>query len=173
MGRASNKKDKNIYQIYREEQGLTREKASDLMDGMTPSRIEKIEKGQEPTPYDILQMADCYKHPDLCNYYCSHRCAIGDKYVPEIELSSLPNIILETIASLNDIAPYTNLLIQIGRDGVISDNEIPKFAYISAKLENIARSVDSLKLWIEKTANEDNLNMDLFRKELEKLNNEP
>lgn len=74
MGRVSTKKDKTIYQIYREDAGLTREKASELMEGISASRIEKIEyETQEPAPYDVVQMADCYKRPDLCNYYCSHR----------------------------------------------------------------------------------------------------
>ena len=67
-------------------------------------------------------MADCYKKPDLCNFYCSHKCAIGEKYVPEVEVTELPNIILETIASLNEITPYTGQLIQIARDGKISDD---------------------------------------------------
>lgn len=43
MGRVSTKKDKTIYQIYREDAGLTREKASELMEGISASRIEKIE----------------------------------------------------------------------------------------------------------------------------------
>jgi len=73
MGRISNKKDKSIYQLYREQRGLTRERTSELMQGMTASRIEKIENGQEPTPYDIVQMADCYKTPDLCNYSKRHK----------------------------------------------------------------------------------------------------
>ena len=47
MGRVSVKKNKSIYQLIRENCGLTREKASDLMEGMTASRIEKIENGQE------------------------------------------------------------------------------------------------------------------------------
>ena len=121
MGKQSTRENKNIYQLCREEQDLTREKASEKMVGISASRIEKIEyELQEPTPYDIVQMADCYKRPDLCNYYCSHRCAIGDRYVPEIEISELSNIILETIASLNEINPLTGRLIQIARDGKIS-----------------------------------------------------
>ena len=67
MGRISVKKNKTLFQLYREELGLTRERASELMEGMTASRIEKIENGQEPTPYDVIQMADCYNKPDLCN----------------------------------------------------------------------------------------------------------
>ena len=69
MGKQSTRKNKTIYQICRETQGLTREKAAELMDGISDSKIEKIEyELQEPTPYDIIQMADCYKRPDLCNY---------------------------------------------------------------------------------------------------------
>lgn len=169
MGRVSVKKDKSVYQLFREECGLTREKASELMDGMTASRIEKIENGQEPTPFDIIQMADCYKKPDLCNYYCSHRCAIGEKYVPQVEISELPNIILETIASLNEITPHTGQLIQIARDGKISDEEIPAFAFISKKLDEISLAIDALNLWIDKTASENNLNAELLKREKDRI----
>lgn len=57
--------------------------------------------------YDIIQMADAYKRPDLCNYYCSHKCEIGHRYVPEVKVTDLSNIILETIASLNEINPLS------------------------------------------------------------------
>lgn len=172
MGRISTRESKTIYQICREESGLSREKASELMDGMSTSRIEKIEyEAQRPTPYDIVQMADCYKRPDLCNYYCSHRCEIGDRYVPEVEVSELSNIILETIASLNDISPLTNRLIQIARDGRITDDEIPDFAYISSKLDEVSLAVNALNLWVEKTAGQNQLNFSLFNSEKEKLKN--
>lgn len=101
MGKQSTRKNKTIYQICREAQGLTRERAAELMDGISDSKIEKIEyELQEPTPYDIVQMADCYKRPDLCNYYCSHKCAIGERYVPEVEVSESPVLSWRPIASL-------------------------------------------------------------------------
>ena len=140
-----------------------------MMEGVSSSRIEKIENGQDPTPYDIIQMADCYKKPDLCNYYCSHKCAIGEKYVPEVEVTELPNIILETIASLNEITPYTGQLIQIARDGKITDDEIPAFAFISKKLDDISLAIDALNLWIDKTASENGLNSELLKEEKDKL----
>lgn len=43
MGKQSTRENKNIYQRCREEQGLTREKASEKMIGVSASRIEKIE----------------------------------------------------------------------------------------------------------------------------------
>ena len=169
MGKQFTRENKNIYQLCREAQGLTREKASELMDGVSASRIEKIEYGtQNPTPYDVIQMADCYKRPDLCNYYCSHKCEIGYRYVPEIEMTDLSNIILETIASLNEINPLTGRLIQIARDGKISDDEIKDFAFISNKLDEISLAIDSLNLWVDKTAGEQGLNIELLREEKKK-----
>lgn len=170
MGKQSTRENKNIYQLCREAQGLTREKASEKMFSVSASRIEKIEyELQEPTPYDIIQMADCYKRPDLCNYYCSHKCFIGDRYVPEVEISELSNIILETIASLNEINPLTSRLIQIARDGKITDDEIRDFAFISKKLDDVSLAIDSLNLWVDKTASENNINIELLNAEKDKL----
>ena len=42
MGRASIKENKTPYQIAREELGLSREKASELLESIPPERIEKI-----------------------------------------------------------------------------------------------------------------------------------
>ena len=168
MGKQSKRENKTIYQICREEAGLTRSEASEKMTAVSDSKIEKYEI-QEPTPYDIIQMADAYRRPDLCNYYCSHKCEIGHRYVPEVKVSDLSNIILETIASLNEINPLTTRLIQIARDGRISDDEIKDFALISKKLDEISLAIDSLNLWIDKTASEQALNIELLNEEKEKL----
>lgn len=170
MGKKSTRENKNIYQISREYQGLTREKASDLMVGVSPARIEKIEyETLTPAPYDVVQMAEAYKRPDLCNYYCSHQCEIGEKYVPEIEIADLSSIILETIASLDEINPLTGRLIQITRDGKITDDEIKDFALISSKLDEISLAINALNLWVDKTAVEHKLNRELLALEKEKL----
>ncbi len=170
MGRKSTKANKTIYQLYREERGLTREKASELMGTLSSDRIEKIENERiDPLPYDILQMSKCYKAPNLCNYYCSHQCDIGKKYIPEIEITELPNIIIETIASLNSITPLTNRLIEISRDGKITDDEIPDFAQIKSCLDQVSQASDALNLWVERTISQEELNEDLLREEIEKL----
>ena len=76
--------------------------------------------------------------------------------------------ILETIASLNEINPLTTRLIQIARDGKISDDEIKDFAFISNKLDEISLAIDSLNLWVDKTAGEQGLNIELLREEKKK-----
>ena len=167
MGKQSTKENKTIYQLCREAAGLTRAEASDKMEAVSDSKIEY--ETQEPTPYDIIQMADAYKRPDLCNYYCSHKCEIGHRYVPEVEVTDLSNIILETIAGLNEINPLISCLIQIARDGKISDDEMKDFAFISKKLDEISLAIDSLNLWVDKTASEQGLNLELLNAEKEKL----
>lgn len=81
----------------------------------------------------------------------------------------MSDIILETIASLNEINPLTTRLIQIARDGKISDDEIKDFAFISKKLDEISLAVDALNLWVDKTASEQKLNIELLHSEKEKL----
>ena len=61
--------------------------------------------------------------------------------------------------------PLTTRLIQIARDGKISDDEIKDFAFISNKLDEISLAIDSLNLWVDKTAGEQGLNIELLREE--------
>ena len=73
MARVSTKENKNIYFRSREERGLTREEASELLNGLTADRIEKIENERSlPHPDEVLMMAEGYKAPHLCNYYCAN-----------------------------------------------------------------------------------------------------
>ena len=124
MGRASTKSNKNRYQLVREELGLSREKASELLEAVTPERIEKIESGKSlPHPDEVLTMAAKYRRPSLCNYYCSNQCPIGQAYVPEIEITA---------------------------DGKIEGDEIDDFIRIQEELEKISITVETLQLWAEK-----------------------
>ena len=50
-----------------------------------------------------------------------------------------------------------------------SDDEMKDFAYISKKLDEISLAIDSLNLWVDKTAEEQGLNLDLLNAENEKL----
>ena len=72
MARMSTKENKNIYQLTREELKLTRVTASELLEVIPPERIEKIENERSlPHLDEVLTMAEKYKRPDLCNYYCA------------------------------------------------------------------------------------------------------
>ena len=151
MGRASTKENKNQYQLIREELGLSREKASELLETIPPERIEKIENERScPHPDEVLVMSQKYKKPSLCNYYCSNQCPIGKEYVPEVQVKELSAIVLEMLASLNSVSKTKDRLIEIAADGVISNDEIEDFIYIQNELEKISITVETLQLWAER-----------------------
>lgn len=151
MGKVSTKENKNRYFQAREELGLTRAEASELLEVISGDRIEKIENERiAPQPYDVLAMARAYKKPSLCNYYCSHECPIGQEYVPAVEIKALSSIVLEMLASLNSIDKQKDRLIEIAADGKISNNEIEDFIHIQSELERISVTVETLQLWSER-----------------------
>lgn len=150
MARASTKENKNIYQTTREGLRLTREAAGELLETIAPERIEKIENERSmPHPDEILTMAEKYKQPTLCNYYCANQCPIGQQYVPEIKIKDLSQIVLEMLASLNAMNKRKERLIEITADGSISGDELEDFIYIQQELERISVTVETLQLWCE------------------------
>ena len=151
MARVSTKENKNIYHKTRESLQLTREAASELLESITPERIEKIENERSlPHPDEVLVMAEKYKQPSLCNYYCANQCPIGQQYVPEVKIKDLSQIVLEMLASLNSMGKQKDRLIEITADGKVTGDELEDFIYIQEELERISIAVETLQLWSER-----------------------
>ncbi|MBQ6603339.1 MAG: XRE family transcriptional regulator [Eubacterium sp.] len=163
MGRASVKENKNIYQRCREGLGLTREKAGELLEVIPPERIEKIENERSSAhPDEVVIMAEKYKAPHLCNYYCANECPIGQKYVPEIKTKELSQIVLEMLASLNSMSRKQERLIEITADGQIGGDEVKDFIQIQDELEKISVAVETLQIWTEKMMADGNIDRELY-----------
>ena len=151
MGRMSTKENKNHFQLCREDMGLSREKASELLGWISPERIEKIENEKSlPHPDEVLAMSEAYKVPRLCNYYCANLCPIGQEYVPEVKVKELSQIVLEMLSSLNSVRKKQERLIEITADGEITNDEVEDFVNIQRELERISLTVETLQLWSER-----------------------
>lgn len=153
MSKETTKENKNPYYVMREEKDWTREYVCyEKLDGLiSHNKLEKIENDRiNIHPDDVLLLAQTYDAPELCNYYCSHECPIGQKYVPEIQVKDLSRIVLEMLASLNSVEKEKNRLIEITADGEITDDEIKDFMTIQEQLEKISMTVEALQLWTEK-----------------------
>ena len=155
MGRKSIKANKNYYQEIRESANLTREKASELLEFISSDRIEKIEAYKSlARPEEILKMAEAYKKLDLPNYYCTHECPIGKKYVQPIEYKDLSQITLEMLSTLNSLEKQKNRLIEITVDGQITKDEEEDFKKIKNQLDDMSKTIASLSIWLESKINE-------------------
>ena len=169
MARVSTKENKNLYHRTRESLQLTREAASELLESITPERIEKIENERSlPHPDEVLVMAEKYKQPSLCNFYCANQCPIGQQYVPEVTVKDLSQIVLEMLASLNSMYKQKERLIEITIDGEVSEDELKDFIYIQEELERISIAVETLQLWSERMLATGKIDPELYRKYREK-----
>ena len=165
MGRVSIKENKNRYQLKREELGLSRDKASELLEGLSPERIEKIESEKSlPHPDEVLLMARGYKAPSLCNYFCARECPIGQTHVPQIAPRSLSQIVLEMLASLNAMQNRRDRLIEITSNGQVEDDEEEDFVRIQENLAKISETAEALRLWAETMLAEGKIDLELYEK---------
>ncbi len=163
MGRKSIKENKNVYFSSRENLGLTREAASEVLGYVSADRIEKIENEKSsPHPDEVLAMASAYKNPALCNYYCSHECPIGKEYVPTVESKAIEKITLEMLNTLNTLEAEKNRLIEITVDGIITEDEAEDFNRIREHLSQMATAIDSMNLWIDDTIAKGRVEKKLF-----------
>ena len=150
MGKRSVRENKNIYQLSREGRDLTREEASDALVFLSPERIEKIESGKSaPHPDEVLAMERAYRNPELSNWFCTHECPIGMKYEQEVELKSLAQVTVETLAALHAMEQEKDRMIGISVDGRVGGDERADFERILGKLSALDRAIRSLRLWLE------------------------
>lgn len=156
-----------IYKETRKKHDLTRDDVCDkasLMDNpIQPERLERIENGKFPiTPDEVMLLAEIYGEPTLCNYYCSKECPIGEKYVPEVKVKDLAQIVLEMLSSLNSMKKSQERLIEITADGTIDDDEIKDFVFIQKELERISVTVEALQLWVEQMLANKKINIEKY-----------
>ncbi len=151
MGKASVKEHKNIYQLCREETGLTRAKAAEKL-YLSASRIEKIENGARPHADEVLKMAEGYGAPELCNDFCCSICEIGrQRNIPRAESKELSQITLEMLSTINVLSKEKDRLIEISVDGKITKDEVGEFQEIRQQLNRMTAIIESLQLWVEKS----------------------
>lgn len=156
-----------IYKELRKKLDLTREEVCDEASKknqiLTYERLERIENGKfNIHPEEVVLLSEIYKEPSLCNHYCSQMCEIGQKYVPEVKVKDLAQIVLEMLSSLNTMKKSQERLIEITADGNIDESEIKDFVFIQQELERISITVETLQLWVEQMLANGKINIEKY-----------
>lgn len=156
-----------IYKETRKKHNLTRDdvcdEASLLNFPLQPERLERIENGKfSISPEEVMLLSKIYGEPTLCNHFCANECPIGKKYVPEIQVKDLTQIVLEMLSSLNSMKNSQERLIEITADGEIGDDEIRDFVFIQSKLEKLSMTIESLQLWVEQMLADKKINLEKY-----------
>lgn len=147
---AEAKETTTLYLAKRKELGWSREYASEQL-GISDDKLERIENEKQlPNPQDVLIMSDVYKSPELCNYFCSRDCEIGQLYVPKVPDTELPGIILRLMGSIYETRDIEKLLVKITADETIADSEIEDLAQAQYTLEQLSIMIEALQLCVER-----------------------
>ena len=131
------------------EQLSSREGAADIM-SIDRGRLYRIESGiANPYPEEIRLMADLYSAPELENYYCTNMCPLGGD-MPRIDVADIDRISIRALSTFRKIAETKEMLLDITKDGVISDDEKEDLNKVLKNLEELEQITQSLRMWVKK-----------------------
>ena len=139
------KEYRNIYQIPRESTGLTQEKASELLD-ISVESLRAYEAGKRVPPDRIvIKMIEIYNANYLAYQHLKTSAEVGQKYLPEIEIKTLPIAILKLQKEVKDFINCENRMIEIASDGIIHQDEVSDWNKILKELNDILEAIMALK----------------------------
>lgn len=139
------KQCRNIYQIAREATGFTQERASELLD-ISVESLRAYESGKRiPPDKVVIKMIEIYNATYLAYQHLKTSAEVGQKYLPDISIQSLPISILQLQKEIKNFSTVECKLIEIGADGVINDSELKDWEMIIKELDDIANAIMALK----------------------------
>lgn len=128
----------------------SREGAAEQL-GIDRTRLARIELGSlQPYPEEVLLMSDAYNAPELNNYFCSKMCPLGCQTVPTAELLQLDRLTIKILSALGNAEFIQKTIIEVVKDGTVTEDEQPQIGRILKALENISKAAIEMKLWVEK-----------------------
>ena len=128
----------------------SREGAADET-GIDRSRMARVELGSaNPTPEEVLLLADTYDAPQLLNYYCSMCCPIGRQNVKPCALQEFDRVMMQALAALQGTDKISAAIISIAQDGRVDPGEDVQMGEILAYMKNVATAAEAMQLWIKK-----------------------
>lgn len=124
----------------------SRERAAELL-GISFSQLTDYELGNTKIvpPDSVMRMADLYRAPELKNYYCRNVCPMGADF-PEVKDEGFDRTTIKALSLFSQITWIKERLLEIARDGQITDDEWADFDKILSVLEEIEGVSQELKV---------------------------
>lgn len=114
---------KSIYKNARHFAGLTTEEAAGLI-GIAPRTLAGYENGEYVPPADIVcKMCEVYHTDWLAYQHLQSSNPLGQKYLPEIDFSSLPMMVLRFQKEMADAGKVAGDMVEVTCDGKVDDQE--------------------------------------------------
>ncbi|MCC0685444.1 helix-turn-helix domain-containing protein [Clostridioides sp. ZZV14-6345] len=136
----------NIYQISRENTGLTQEKASELLDISVESLRAYENDKRIPPNAIVVKMISIYNNNLLGYEHVRRTTKAGVMFLPKLEMRSLSSITLKLHKEIKDYLKREDDFIDIVEDDVIDEDEEEVWNDVMEKLEGIYEAILKLKL---------------------------
>lgn len=136
----------NIYQNARKAAGLTQERAAELM-GLSARSLADYEAGLRLPPNDVAdRMVTVYNSQLLAVQHLRNSTRIARDLLPDVQTMALPEAVLTLVDAVYDFADdrLDRELIDIARDGVISEDERERFNRVIDKIRDITAAAIAL-----------------------------
>ena len=115
------------------------------------TRLARIEAGTIiPHPEEVILMAEAYNAPQLTNYYCSRLCPLGKLTIPAAQMRSLDRLTIRILTALSEASSIRGEILEVARDGEITQDEHEKLRRIASMLESIEIVATETKMFINK-----------------------
>ncbi|MCC0723036.1 helix-turn-helix domain-containing protein [Clostridioides sp. ZZV14-6044] len=136
----------NIYQLSRENTGLTQEKASELLDISVESLRAYENDKRIPPNAMVVKMISIYNNNMLGYEHVRRTTKAGVIFLPKLEMKSLSSITLKLHKEIKDYLKKEDDFIDIVEDDVIDEDEEEVWNDVMEKLESIYEAILKLKL---------------------------
>lgn len=136
----------NIYQTARKVAGLTQERAAELL-ALSPRSLADYEAGLRLPPNDVAdRMVTVYNSQLLAVQHLRNASQLARNLLPDVRTMILPEAVLTLIDAVYAFADdkLDRELIEIARDGVISEDERERFDRVVDKIRAITAAAISL-----------------------------
>ena len=143
---------RNIYRAARNVAGLTQERAAEMLGISVRSRADYETGVRTPPNEAVNDMVMCYNSQLLAIQHLRASAEAAREILPEVQAMRLPEAALTLIDAIYDFADdrLDRELIDIARDGVISEDERPRFERIVEKIRTITAAAMAVSCATEK-----------------------
>jgi transcriptional regulator with XRE-family HTH domain len=127
----------NIYKKARKFAGLTIEKAAEKI-GVAPRTLAGYEKGEYTPPADIVcNMCKAYRTDWLAYEHLQGSSPLGQRYLPEIDFSSLPTTVLRFQKEMADAHRIIGDMVEVTCDGKIDKHEFEVWDAVTKEVREL------------------------------------
>ncbi len=149
-----NKTNDNHYKTCRTATTLTQEQAAELLH-ISPRTLSDYENGHSRVPDDVVdKMASIYNSPLLAWWHLKHSSILG-KYLPDmVSPKSNTDLAFQLILAQDDLNPTVELVKNIMRDGMVSQEEQQDFDQAMHCLKTIVGKMLSVVVYAEQNTKE-------------------